>query len=37
MKTNKKTIISVFLLVFTLMMGTACGKNESENGSSNKA
>ncbi|MCY7695679.1 hypothetical protein ACTHP2_08980 [Bacillus altitudinis] len=38
MKTNKKTIISVFLLVFTLMMGTACGKNESANGSSsNKA
>lgn len=38
MKTNKKTIISVFLLVFTLIMGTACGKNEAANGSSsNKA
>ncbi|PCK20006.1 hypothetical protein CEY02_15830 [Bacillus pumilus] len=34
MKENKKTIIAVFLLVFTLIMSTACGKNEAANGSS---
>lgn len=34
MKTNKRTTISVLFLVFTLMMGTACGKNEAANGSS---
>ncbi|TYS35275.1 hypothetical protein [Bacillus pumilus] len=34
MKTNKRTIISVFFIVFTLMLSTACGKNEIVNGSS---
>lgn len=34
MKTNKRTMISIFLLVFTLMLSTACGKNEAANGSS---
>lgn len=38
MKTNKRTMLSIFLLVFTLMLSTACGKNEAANGSSsNKA
>lgn len=34
MKTNKRTMLSIFLLVFTLMLSTACGKNEVANGSS---
>ncbi|MCY7479460.1 MULTISPECIES: hypothetical protein [Bacillus] len=34
MKTNKRTMLSIFLLVFTLMLSTACGKNEAANGSS---
>lgn len=33
MKTNKRTMISIFLLVLTLMLSTACGKNETVNGS----
>lgn len=34
MKTNKRTMLSIFLLVFTLMLSTSCGKNEAANGSS---